>query len=238
MSFKIDIYNNYTDLDGLVYTGDYIESHRRFQNITDNGVMYLSEFMLMLSLRNELEINDIVYYKSVISKCYAVPGCLQRSPVNNIMLEAPDDYYGYYAALAALKLKDLGNLSWDYGVKHYGSFNNVEPGKFTFKSMFWRQPQLLAMAKVAAGKSPGLLLSLYSAIIIGTGNMVTQIENTDSRRLAWLLIKTLAPVSTLCRLASKLWFKRLYKDYGPTGMQAVRKIYYGINHPFTFYSID
>lgn len=75
----------------------------------------------------------------------------------------------------------------------------------------------------------------YAAVVIATSCMFTKTDNQDARRLTWHAIETLTPVSWLTRQAAKVWYRRLYRQYGPDGMREVATRYYSVGHPFARY---
>lgn len=216
----------------LLYDGQYVSG-------SDNGPMYTSEYFIMLAMRKELTSLDPVLWATLIERCMPTPGLLQRSPERNRQV-GPDDLYGVLAGAKVLNCPDIAQKIYDYGLKNFGSFNTEQPGKWTTRSFLWRQPQLIAAAIAAAGKAKFYHLPLFfiTALVILFSGIGVEKGNTDARRLPWLLIQTVAPVSFLCELASRFWYKRLYKVYGVGGMREVAKIYYHDNHPFQRYWMD
>jgi len=138
---------------------------------------------------------------------------------------------------------ELAEMVIDYGWQHFGSFNDREPGKWTFASWLWRQPQLMFALYCAAGRHPKWYnplswwlypFEVYTALIIATSCMFSAPTDWDARRLSWLLIQTVSPVSFLCRLAAKIWTHRLNATY-TDGMRSVAAGYYQQGHPFIKY---
>lgn len=204
----------------------------------DNGVMYASEYYILLAKHGQLTEKDKEEYRDLMVSCMIEPGLVARAPGDRGD-EAPDDYHGLFAGITVLGLKELGKEVLSYGLKHKGSFNPREPNKWTPESFLFRQPQLLAMAYCATGDIPFYARPLlwYSALIIVTGCLGTPPSDSDARRLGWHLIQAVKGFSWLCRQAEKVWTSRLFKDY-PDGMRGVAKIYYSPGppeHPFRKY---
>jgi hypothetical protein len=214
---------------------------------SDNGPMYTAEYFIILKKSGQYIQQDALSFHFRIANCMSDDsGLLNRvPPPQQDGQEGPDDYYGVLNGCMQLKNDLLPRVLLAATVKYLGFLNNVNPSTKTLQSFLIRQPQLLACMIAAAFPTKRWLplriiffpLFLISAIIIATSCINTPTSDTDSRRLSWHLWQCTAPVSLLCRLASKIWLKRLYKDYGPTGMQAVAKIYYKDNHPFQRYWI-
>jgi hypothetical protein len=228
----------YTEGSGLI--APYPNLDHKFRTC-DNGVMFFSEYHIMLEKLGLSTIGDKADYERIITTCMvsSCDGLVSRSPGDRGD-EAPDDYYGLFAACVTLGLVGLGNRILDWGVKHCGSYNTNTPTKWTTDSWLFRQPQLAAAAYCASGNIPFYTRPLlwYAAAVIATSCINAPADDADSRRLSWLLIQAVTPYSWLCRQATKLWMRRLYKIY-PNGMKDVANIYYHPNsgeartvHPF------
>ena len=214
---------------------------------SDNGPMYTSEYYVILQKLNELTPADTANYKNKINTCINEEGMLCRVPIGqDDGQEQVDDYYGVLNGCKQLKITSIPRRFLKAIFKYKGSMNNESPGTFQWDAFMPRQLQLMAAMISAAFPSwwnPIHVLIriffwhlyLYTAIIIATSCIGTDPSSTDPRRLSWHLVQTVSSHSLLCRLASYIWYWRLYKDYGPLGMQAVAKLYYQDNHPFQRY---
>lgn len=200
---------------------------------SNNGVLYTSEYYLLLFLNGELTDDDQAKYGVVMTSCFKQPGLLSRNPDGSGGGEGPDDYYGLAAAADAIAPWIACDVL-KYGYKHFGSFNNEDPGKWTSKSFLWRQIQLYCCFKWAAGETPNPLFRLYVAISIAVAGFRTPTSDTDARILSWLVIHVAAKKSATCRVAANIWRKRLLKDY-PNGMRDVASLYFGVGSPFSIY---
>lgn len=214
---------------------------------SDNGPMYTSEYYVMLQKLGQLQSDDYAKFDNLIQNCINSEGMLCRVPVGqDDGQEQVDDYYGVLNGCMQMGNTVIPRQFLAALIKNLGFMDNVNPGSHkNWASFMPRQMQL--MACVIAGSFPGsnpLNLGLralfcplfaFSAIILATSCIGVDPGDTDARRLSWHLYQCLKDQSLLCRLAGKIWLKRLYKDYGPTGMQAVAKIYYQGNHPFKSY---
>lgn len=209
----------------------------------DNGTMFCSEYYIMLKMNGLLTEQDKVDYAAKIRACYSTGtiGLVSRAPGDQGDTD-PDDYHGVFAACVVLGLNDLGHEILSWGLSHKGSFNPQSPTTWTSASFLFRMPQLLAAAYCAAGGVPFYAWPLLgvAAAIIATSCIKTPVGDSDSRRLCWLLIQAVSPYSWTCRQAAKIWFKRLYNDFGPDGMKAVAREYYSPGppeHPFRKYFV-
>jgi hypothetical protein len=226
---------NYEEGDGLISC---VANPTHTFRTCDNGVLFCSEYYLMLAMNGLLVEQDKIDYAAKIRACYVSgsTGLVARAPGDQGDTD-PDDYHGMFAACVVLGLPDLGKEVLDWGLSHCGSYNPQNPQQWTGASCLFRMPQLLAAAYCAAGQVPFDMWSLLgvAAGVIATSCVNDATSDTDSRILSWCLIQACSPYSFDCREAAKLWYARLYKDYGPTGMLAVAQIYFPVGHPFREY---
>lgn len=207
---------------------------------SDNGVCFTSEYYIYLMKNGEYyPYNDFHDYICVIAHCELKSGLVSRSPGDR-GLQPPDDYLAIMAVCSQLGNPSIASKILKYGLKNYGCFNNANPGEWTKASFLWRQPQLIAATYAAAREgrfNPIVkILSLYSALVIAVACIGSPKEETDSRRLTFLLTQAMNPVSLLCRLAAKFWVRRQKQIYGDNFMAEVCKIYYQEGHPFGKYA--
>lgn len=218
---------------------------------SDNGVMFTAEYLIMLIRNKEI---DPRYLKEILFKflaCMPSPGLLSRAP-GDVDQEGPDDYIGLAAALGEIQTLPGGDIPTDtckmtartiarsvvlYGIEHLGDMNNEKPGHWSWGAWLARQPQLTACYLWASGLPVGFVLQTIVALIILFSCKGTPADQADPRRLGWLLVQIAAPRSLLCRLASKLWYARLYALY-PNGMKDIAAMYYEKGHPFAQYWVD
>lgn len=237
MSLRSDIEDNYLDSNGLVAPA---RCPPGAHNPSGNGICYTGEYMVLLRLLGEMDARLETDFFHSISNCFVEPGLLERGILWTGEQESVDDYYGFAAGCVATDHPELAEMVVDYGWAHFGSFNDRTPGKWTLVSWLWRQPQLVFALYAAAGRAPKWYnpltwwlypLEVYTAAIIATSCTRADARDWDARRLSWLLIHTVSPVSLLCRLASSSWYSRLFRTY-PRGMKDVAGGYYQPGHPF------
>lgn len=243
MSLRSEIQANYVDAFGMVMPHP---SNSDTQMGSDNGILFTAEYLIALAKRKELILEDKLQWTSIVSKCLN-PYCnLKRGPYTDAQ-ESVDDHYGLFAACKTLNMVGIPKFIKRAMFSNWGFSNNEAPGTIRHKdgTINWdafliRQPQLVAAMISASNEKRWyhLPLYLYTAIIIATSCMFTSVSDSTSRKLAWLLIQTVAPDSLLCRLAAKIWFKRLYKHYNSSDpMRIVYGIYFGFAHPLAKYGI-
>lgn len=236
MGLREAIEANYIDANGLVCNRRCLPTE---VNPSGNGICYSGEYVAILKSQDDLDDNTIQRYIGAVSNCdyncagIYLNGLLTRGP-GQPDLESVDDYYGYSAGAMITGNWSLASDIIDYGWAHWGCFNNTNPDQWTRQSFLWRQPQLICALYAAAQRKPLWIypLRLYTALVIATSCISAPSTDCDSRRLSWLLIQTMSPVSWLCRQAAKIWQRRLMKQSGGLGMKYFDQQYYEVGHPF------
>lgn len=235
MSLRSEIDAWYTDKDGLVSPHPCLHTD---VNASNNGLSYLSEYMTLLVLSRDFQKKiDTAHFNDVVMNSEVVPGCYNRSPSNLRDYGAVDDYYGISMANYFMRDGLIASEILTHGAHNWGSYNNINPFVFTWPTMMWRQPQLVAMMLWGSGRKVWFPLNVYVAVVLAfacRGKLQT--DGADRWRLTWDLAMVASRESWLCRQASKLWLKRLFSIWGPDGMKAVYRKYYqglaGQDHPF------
>jgi hypothetical protein len=203
----------------------------------DNETMYTSEMYIAMQ-KNGLAVQaDLDKWEQLMDKSMIVPGLTVRAP-GDTAIDAPDNIYGILAASKILNKPQVAYSILQYGFYNLGFFNTSNPnhiknsdGSWNWPSMQWRQLQMAFASYTASGmykfwKFWLWPIMIYTGLAIAVSCVNTNTSDTDSRRLCWLLIQATQEDSWFCRMMAKIWFNRLYKDYGPTGMKAVASIYY------------
>ncbi len=245
MGLREEIQAGYIDGNGLVaphLTGQIKGS--------DNGVMFTSEYYVMLKKLDQLTDQDRIDFAKKINACITPEGMLCRVPTNQKDgQEGPDDYLGVLNGC-----KQLGNTQiprkflWAM-IRYLGFLNNDNPDVMNKPSFLVRQLQLVAATISAAFPSyinplhfcirlVAWPLFLIAAAVIFVSCIEAPASDADSRRLSWHLLQTVSSVSLMCKFASLFWYKRLQNTYGAAGMRGVAARYYQPGHPFIRYWVD
>lgn len=216
----VDDFRPYIDANGLLCPAPVPAGTIRG---SDNGPCFTSEFLLeFMPQQSNVTFGESSAYFGAIQKCVNSDGYLTRAP-GDTTLGNPDDHYGVYAALVTYNL----------------------PPFFKFYWQLIRMPQLFFASRCAANEPKWYKpyywpLAIITALVILLSNINDSASDTDSRRLAYLLTVAIAPYSLLCRLATKVWHKRLLKTY-PNGMKDVYGVYFQPNgtgnNPYSKWSI-
>lgn len=184
---------------------------------SDNGIMFTSEYYIMLNRNHECSPTDVLIYYNLIGKEVGSDKDLHRAPGDTTQ-DAPDDYHGVIAGYAEFGLKP------DFEIPILDCL-----------------PQLVFAYLLGKGVPSFVLFpfNVYTAVVLAISCINTPVGNTDARRLNWLLWQATKRKSILCNLAGKFWHWRQTKVYNTQNvMQAVAKIYYQDNHPFQRYWVD
>lgn len=238
MSLRNDI-KPYLDPNGLVTVNPY----KTPDDSTGNGVLYLSEFVTICELTGEIDIVDDLDsdYHAAIQRCMPVAyGLLHRSPTHQDQI-GPDDYIGMFVGAWATRKPYLAEATITYALSHFGFLNNEVPGtyrkrdgRFNWSAFLVRQPQLIAAAYWAADKKAPIFTTLWTAATIALAGFRTDLGNTDSRILAWMLSRMAREKSWLCKKATKVFERRLLRDY-ENGMKDIFTKYFNKEHPLAKY---
>ncbi len=155
MSFKTD-FLNYRDGNNLLAPNPVTPGAIR---ASDNGTMFLSEYIIMMARNKLLTEQDKIDYLNTINTCVGEDKELHRAPGDTAPDEV-DDHYAVYAAHVELGL--------------------VPRFKLPFR--LWRQPQLL-FASICADNRVTLIhlpLAIISALVIATSCISVEVNDTDS----------------------------------------------------------
>lgn len=214
---------------------------------SDNGTMYLSEYVIMSAKYGKPTMDDRLNYHMTICKCFNTKNNLCRAPLSYDQ-DSVDNHYGVFAACKILDMNGIPAVIKHGMWSNWGFSNNEVPGtirgldgKINWSAFLIRQPQLIAAMQSACGEASWYHFPFYliAAIVIATSCFDAELADADARRLCWLLIQAVTPDSFWCRLAAKLWYRRLRKQYGVStnaeGMRKVAALYYQPGHPFIKY---
>lgn len=152
-----------------------------------------------------------------------------RYPMDSSSLNSHDNLIGLMAALyfyCPLKNIDI----WRWGEKHWGSWNNQDPDKWTFASWLARIPGVWAFVKAAAGRPMNILDQLVWAAAC-VWSCFSKKEDTSGKCLQYLQNQVVWGKHKICDWAIIHWREQMLSMY-PGGMKEVYAIYFGKEHPF------
>lgn len=159
--------------------------------------------------REPKNIQRIIDFDKEIHACevYAYSGLLNRSPTKI------DDQQGWddYVALLTTSGKNVTNLPicnriLNRSKKLLCSFNNVDPGVFTFKSCFARYPQFLAHLRFANNLAPNIFFKLLWAVGVFFASFA---KSPTSIILNYMMIEAMNGSSLICTMASVFWSRKM-----------------------------
>lgn len=137
MAFEIP--PHYLDTYGLL--------HKRNGERTGNGLSHWAWLVQAKSLVPGDYEDEWTGFCDAMRACGDLP-LLNRAP-DDVSLESHDDYVSILCA-APTTSTTVGFKIYNYGRQTRWSFNNVEPGKWTFESWLGRFPHFPVLAKLAA----------------------------------------------------------------------------------------
>lgn len=210
------------------------EFHTRRNN--DNHGMFTAEYLRIVN-----DLNPALRPDECMEQLVDDKGVLHRYMGDIEPDLSPDNLLGFlnYVELRPEK-RPLAKRIYDRGRKGWGSYTTP----WSAEGFLFRQPQLI-MALIAASGGAAWYkfwqwpLVIYTALVIAIAGRGIPAENDqDARRLSWHLIQIMKGHSLLCRLAARVWWGRLRKQYGDEGMRLVFGRYFNMEHPFAHFAIN
>lgn len=231
----------YTNTDGFVGNTPCAGSGRT----GDNMLMFSAEAFLVLK-DNWMYNHPTAARSTAVSMINLIPkvtfpsGWFSRYTVDtDIGWDlTPDNLLGYLT----LCTKEQANAL----VEHLHMYDGMVTITFDKEGFTpYRQPQLYFAMLAVAGRLSRfnpihIALAIWTAlVIIEAGWNKPSTEDQDARRLSYLLIRLVETRSFLCKLASKIWWQRLKKDYGYEGLRLVYTRYFlNPNHPIARWALN
>lgn len=207
MSLELEI-KPYLDGNGLVCPD--IQGQNPNVRGSDNGPLFTSQYLILQKLNGETPDTEALV---ALFKCIGSDGQIHRAP-NDTSEDAPDDNYGFLAAMNVLGITATGY-------------------KLPLKCM---HPALIYLRALANGSILARLWSPLIALIILSSNLNTPKSDTSNRLLTWTLIQGARSKSLLCNIAGEIWTYRQYRIYGTNPVSEIFRIYMQQGHPFVRYS--
>ena len=193
---------------------------------TDNGLLFSSTYIVMLS--EEERLQEMVWFNDLVKSCEKGMGLYLRYP-NFEDLNAHDDLTGITVASSLLDYKYSVDILF-HGIIHHWSWNTID-NKWTVKTFFGRIPSFVAGVKAAIGHPLNLFDILFASLAY-IGDTFVKKEETNGRCLLYLRQKNLLGKSFLLDIVIRYWKRKMMKLY-PDGLKGLYRIYFGQNHPFT-----
>lgn len=200
-----------------------------------NGIRYTSEYYQLKKHYGIHTDSDLLAFQNLIMKSSKKMGLLKASPVDDSQV-GMDDY------LAAASVSEvIASLILIYWEENNANFNNVQPGKFTFKSWFGRYPSLKAHFIYCRKLTPNFFLRLAWCASL-TLTALTAKSNQDEWVLGNLQIisyRNSGFSGSIEEKACKLFVKQFRKNWGETqNMRKCLEKYFGFLHPLAKWAQD
>jgi len=177
---------------------------------SDNGPLYTAQY-LILYYRDQ-HANDPYLFNNMMS-CVDSDRYLHRAP-DDTTYGNPDNHYGALSALNVIGFPSPMRLP----IKCW------HPALLYLQHSLHRDFHCILLT---------LLLAPLVAIIIALSNMSEGITETSNKMLTWTLIQG-TQRSFLCRLAGRIWYYRMRKEYDGD-IAWIPRIYFEKDHPFVKY---
>lgn len=126
-------------------------------SVSENGVRFTAQYVIALVRHGMLSYGEKL--RIVASIPWKERGLLQRHQTGGRQ-DSVDNYIGL-AVIANFCGKEMAKDVLEYGRKHWGFYNNENPGKKSLRSFLWRFPQLFAHLRMAAGLRPNLFQWIF-----------------------------------------------------------------------------
>lgn len=203
---------------------------------TGNGWHGWGVLSCLASIRGEVREQmkadfHVAYMASVVN---GHPGLVHRGPRKREELIAHDDMIGISVASKAIDNGLTAALVLAHLKKRAGSYNNLEPDKWTLRSFQVRHMNVLPTLYGACNLELGCLESSLAIINFISGSLSS---SPRGRILDWMCYRMLTDTTNKSVLrAMEDWKSGLFKVYSK-GMRDVFAEYYGVDHPFVEYGV-
>lgn len=197
------------------------------QSSSDNGVLWTTEYYLILKRLGILTADDVTRCKELLSQCVNC-GLTLRKPGDHD-LDSPDNMVAFAVASAAFDLP-YAQMILDYGrstFPHY-VYNVPNPGKFTFQAWLGRQLGLIGFLRICAGYKASILQRLALTIGIYLTSRKSHSDVSD-KLLAQLMTEQLPDNS----VTKRFWNRYVHKEYG--SVNTMVRLFFDPSSPFTQY---
>jgi hypothetical protein len=222
---KIDIYNNYMDTALQVTV-----VKNPPENSTGNGLLHAGVFYSYLGSRGAFTQIENDHFVSMVrmSRVPGYEGLFHRSPWKLDERQAHDDYIGLMAGGYFAQYRVTDDVM-THGRKHFWSWNNLFPEKWTARTFFARFPGMITFFKMCNREWTNPIGSFVLALVILNNTRSTR---SDSKLRTYAQCMVSRERSWLCSLAADYWIKSTRKRYGTIG-KAFVEYFQSDEHPLT-----
>jgi len=215
-------YLPYKDQYGLVQNNNWGPDNKSAIG-TGNGMRFTAEAVIAHYRASVYDSVVLGRFKRAIELLEREPGLLNRQPRYIVDQDSHDNYIAAIS-IANIVGSNLAHRIYDYGKKHWFNYNNVNPGKFTFRSWLGRKLEFRAHLKMAIGKEPNIIEKLYWCIVIFIA-AGSKFDDRDEWVLSWFLIFTARYQHGIMGIVRRYWIKK-FKHKVPGGIGKVLSRYY------------
>lgn len=206
-----------------------------------NGLRYTAEYYILKFRYGLLSKDDTLQFDSIVRRCFAEPGLLNRKPDD----KSPNKFDDYVAVSAASMIFELllANDIKTYGLKNHWYYNNAKT-KLSLKdkwgAWFGKDRGLIAHFYYADQDTPSWLKT-----VMWTFNILLCAYTAKDSQDEWVLSahQIIAyewshdrtwPQDKVCAY----WRKKFRHQWGVNGMSKLLAKYFDHAHPLSKYAID
>jgi hypothetical protein len=204
---------------------------------TGNGWHGWGVMSCISAIRGELSSEEM---RHLFKECYSqsavegFPGLVHRGPRKKEEKIAHDDLIGLCVASKHLDGGLVALWAYHHLKKYFGTYDNLKPGAWSFRSLLVRQPIVLPVVTSCAGVGLGALERSFAVFRLTVNSLSS---SPRGRILDWLLYCALSEEKSISVIrAREQWKVGLFKKY-PKGMRDVFSSYYGVDHPFVEFGV-
>jgi len=237
---KQDVYRRwYSEYHGMELQPDVNTPSAR--NTTENGVLYFAEFLMLLHIREELQVLDRARFYNLGRALQVVPGLYDRGagesdnvPYQDRRTISQDNILAIAAGSVICDYEFQGDI-YSYGMAHLFMYNNVAP-RLVFPMNPGNYSPWAAMAKQKIITVLFYLVYIINLVLC----MFLPKGNTSTKKLHTLELYALVHKQDnfMFRWLAKLFFNRMVNMYGQDFIYQLYSIYYPSTHPLVAYSKD
>lgn len=197
---------------------------------TGNGVRERSALELLCFKRGETNKYHLEDFSKTIRSCEVEKGLYNRGPRKPGEMAAHDDRRCLSAVSSILNLPFAEEIN-SYGNKHWWSYNNLNPGRWSISTCDYRLPGVVPSYRLNAGKN---FLPLED-IALGASILASSWSKSPKQKIIWWMqVEALAGRGMFESVIDQ-WWTSLHVQYGSMG-PVFAAYYENEDHPFVHLS--
>lgn len=205
--------------------------------INENGVLFLSYFLVLLSEAELLEAEDKHKFLELVYSLYVEPGLTNRHPGNNITRESHDNIVGCAVGAFLCGAYGINAALHSYGVKNGYCYNNINPGKYDIRCLI--QGSDAAVVAILSANQPPLwnyIWFLGGVLLNAFTSKNSKSNHASSALLRWVAVSGVSKaferfpdfpywMTLSFRVVKAIFDIRLKARYGSKGIAGAMRLY-------------